>query len=71
MFYLAKVHGIVNGTTNNVNGIIDNTPPTMVPTNTLQQTLSTDVIKSPTTENNQDETIDNDNGMNRIKTFCA
>ncbi|CAF1149737.1 unnamed protein product [Rotaria sordida] len=56
----AKVHGIINGTNNISNGNTDNTPPTMVPTNNLQQTLSTDIIKSPTTENHQDEQIEND-----------
>ncbi|CAF2841038.1 unnamed protein product [Rotaria sp. Silwood2] len=56
----AKVHGIINGTNNTSNGNTDNTPPTMVPTNNLQQTLSTDMIKSPTTENHQDESIEND-----------
>ena len=35
----------------------------MVPTNNLQQTLSTDIIKSPTIENHQDEQIENDTGM--------
>ncbi|CAF4874794.1 unnamed protein product [Rotaria sp. Silwood1] len=56
----AKVHGIINGTNNNSNGNIDNIPSTIISTNSLQQTLSTDVIKSPTIENHQDELIEND-----------
>ncbi|CAM4920839.1 unnamed protein product [Rotaria socialis] len=57
----AKVHGIVNGTNTTTNGNTDNLPPTMVSTNNLQSRISTDEIKSPTMENQQDEQIDNDN----------
>jgi hypothetical protein len=38
----------------------------MVPTNTIQQTTSTDVIKSPITDNHQDEQTDNENGINHF-----
>jgi hypothetical protein len=52
----------VNGTNTTTNGNTDNLPPTMVSTNNLQSRISTDEIKSPTMENQQDEQLDNDNG---------
>ena len=72
--HLAKVHGIINGTNNPSNGNADNTsPPTMVSNNNLQQTITTNVIKSPTTDNHQDEQIENDAGMYKFtrKNSCS
>jgi len=53
----------MNGTNHTSNGNTDHTPPTMVPSNTLQQTILTDVIKSPIPDNHQDEQTDHDIGI--------
>jgi hypothetical protein len=54
----------MNGTNHISNGNMDHTPPTMVPSNTLQQTILTDGIKSPIADNHQDEQTDRDTGIN-------